>query len=120
MILDVNVNQKLETIFNDFKVDDICFPIFPIKAPNNNFQNYLTYNTYAKKPELFGDDIPVAVVAYGTIDLYCSGNYLKVVTEIKKILIKNDFIWNGDGVPDYEEDTKLYHYPINFIKESGD
>ena len=120
IVTDVKVNPIIEKVFKNFEVDNIKFPIFYKKSPHNNLKNYLTYYTYSTQPSLFGDDVPVASIAYGTIDVYSEGNYLKVVKEIKKKLIENNFTWNGDGIPDYEEDTKLNHYPINFIKESED
>lgn len=120
MKVDAVVNSKIEEIFKDFIINDILFPIFYLKSPENDLKDYLTYYTYNTQPNLFGDDVPVSSIVYGTIDVYSESNYLKVVTEVKKKLIENNFTWNGDGLPEYEEDTKLYHYPINFIKESED
>ena len=120
VVTDVNINSKIEDIFKDFKIGNITFPIFFRKSNDNTLSNYLTYYFYSTQPNEFADDIPVSVITYLTIDVYTTNNFLNVISEIKKKLIENDFTWNDDGIPDYEEDTKLYHYQINFIKESGD
>ena len=120
IVTDVNVNSKIEDIFKDFKIGNITFPIFFRKSNDNTLSNYITYYSYTTRPNVFADDIPVSAITYLTIDVYTTNNFLNVISEIKKKLIENDFTWNDDGIPDYEEDTKLYHYQINFIKESGD
>lgn len=51
------------------------------------------------------------------IDIYSEGNYLSIMSSIKKIMKENEWIWDGDSPEMYEEDTKLYHRTCTFIKE---
>lgn len=51
------------------------------------------------------------------IDIYSESNYLKLMSSIKKIMKENGWIWDGDSMEQYEEDTKLYHRTCTFVKE---
>lgn len=51
------------------------------------------------------------------IDIYSEGNYLKLMSSIKKIMKENEWMWQEDSIEMYEEDTKLYHRTCTFSKE---
>lgn len=114
----MNINTILEKVFKDFTFDDVEIPISP-NIYNGEASTYLTYYTYNTKPEEFADDLPIVEGTYGTLDIYSNKNYKALKNEVKKKLVKEcGFTWIQDGLEDYEEDTKLWHIPIDFFVES--
>lgn len=111
----MNINAILEKVFKDFTFEDEKIPISP-NIYNGKATTYLVYYTYSIVPEEFADDQPIVETTYGTIDIYSNKNYKKLKSEIKRKLVKEcGFTWTDDGFEDYEEDTKLWHCPINFM-----
>lgn len=114
----MNINAILERVFKNFTFDDVEIPISP-NIYNGEASTYLTYYTYNTKPEGFADDLPIVEGTYGTLDIYSNKNYKALKNEVKKKLVKEcGFTWIQDGLEDYEEDTKLWHVPIDFFVES--
>ena len=80
-------------------------------------KTYVVWTLLDETPLLASDDeiqyseVPV------DIDIYSEGNYLKLMSSIKKIMKENEWIWDGDSPEKYEEDTKLYHRTCTFVKE---
>ena len=114
----MNINPIIEKAFENFVVDGIKIPISPIKYKGDS-TTYLTYYTYLEQPEGFADDNPIVSGTYGTIDIFSKGNFKKIKKEVKKILKEQGFTWTGDEAETYEEDTGLFHVPVNFFVESG-
>lgn len=114
----MNINRIIEKVFKDFSFDGEKIPINP-NIYEGDATTYLTYYTYSTKPEGFADDLPIIEGTYGTLDIYSNKNYKKLKNEVKKKLVKEcGFTWIDDGLEDYEEDTKLWHIPINFFIEN--
>lgn len=65
----------------------------------------------ASDDEIDYSEVPV------DIDIFSEGNYLKLMSSIKKIMKENEWVWDGDSPEMYEEDTKLYHRTCTFKKE---
>lgn len=113
----MNINPIIEKAFENFVVDGIKIPISYMKY-KGDAKSYLTYYTYMTRPEGFADDVPVLVGTYATIDIFSKGNFKKILKEVKKILKENKFTWIDDEAEDYEENTGLFHVPVNFYMES--
>lgn len=110
----MNINEILEKVFKGFKFDGESIPISPNKY-TGDATTFLVYYTYATTPEGFADDLPKLEITSGTLDIYSNKNYKKLKNEVKRKLVKEcGFTWTGDDTEDYEEDTKLWHVPINF------
>lgn len=65
----------------------------------------------ASDDEIDYSEVPV------DIDIYSEGNYLKLMSSIKKIMKENEWTWDGDSTEMHEEDTGLYHRTCTFVKE---
>ena len=113
----MNINPIIEKAFENFVVDGVKIPISYMKYKGSE-STYLTYYTYLTKGESFADDVPVCVGTYATIDIFSKGNFKKVLKEVKRILKENGFTWIDDESEDYEENTGLFHIPVNFYMES--
>jgi len=115
----MNINPIIEQAFDDFKVDDLLIPIATIKY-TGNASTYLTYYTWLNQPEGFSDDKPFILGTYGTIDVYSKDNFKKIVKEVVKKLEEIGFTWTGNDAEIYEENTGLFHVPINFYIEANE
>ena len=107
----MNINPLIEKAFEEYKVP-IQYMTYDGKS-----DSYLTYYTWHDKGESFSDDDTEIDVAYGTIDIFSKSNFKKILEEVKEILKKNNFTVTDIASETYEEDTKLYHVPVNFCKE---
>ncbi len=110
----MNINAIIERVFKDFEFEGEKIPIAP-NIYKGDATTYLVYYTSSTIPEGFADDNPIVESTNGTLDIYSNKNYKKLKNEVKRKLVKEcGFTWTDDGYEDYEEDTKLWHIPINF------
>lgn len=111
----MNINAIIERVFKDFNFGGKDIPIAP-NVYTGEATTYLVYYTSSINPELFADDRPLGEATSGTIDLFSNGNYKALKNEVKRKIVEEcGFTWTGDEMEDYEEDTKLWHCPINFV-----
>lgn len=112
------INELIERIFTDFKVDGKSIPV-SFLVYNGKATTYVTYQQIHADDALGADDDIVAYVDYYDFDIYSKGNYISIVEAIKSILKANGFTWqpiksSGDF---YEPDTGYYHKTLNFAIE---
>ena len=111
------MNEELKTIFGDgIIVDGATFPMAHLRYRGKS-NRYGTWTLLAERPILSGDDEPLYSVVSVDVDVYCEGNYLSAITEIKRIMKQNGWLWVEDSVEMFEEDTGLYHKTSTFEKE---
>ena len=110
------MNSEIESIFKDFVVDGTSIPIEFLKYTGKS-TTYLTYCSLGEEPLSASDDeITDGLIQYD-IDIYSKGNYLNIIKEVKKKMKENNFMWTGDSLDMYEEDTNYYHKTVSFEKE---
>lgn len=112
------MNNLIETIFADFKVNNKNIPVSFLKYEGKQ-TTYITYENISIDGSLNGDDEVIGYFDYYDFDIYSKGNYFSIVREVKRILKEADFIWcpsmsSGDM---YEDDTGYYHKTLCFKKE---
>lgn len=112
------MNEELERIFNNFKVDNIEIPVSFLKY-NGKSNTYITYQETDKDNSLSADDEIINYVDFYDIDIYSKSNYLNIVNKIKSIMKENGWTWqpSRDSQDLFEEDTKLYHKTLCFAIE---
>lgn len=110
------MNSEIEKILAEFKVGNKNIP-FAFLRYKGKEKTYITYLEIENNPELSGDDEPLYSSSSYDFDIYSNGNYLTIVSELKKVMLAHDFIWVEDSPDMYEEDTGLYHKTITFAKE---
>lgn len=115
----MNINEVIERVFKDFTFDGEVIPIAPNEY-HGDATTYLVYYTYSINPEEFADDKPLATITSGTLDIFSNKNYKRLKNEVKRKLVQEcGFTWTGDGIEDYENDTNLFHCPIDFIVDDS-
>lgn len=110
------MNSEIETIFKDFKVNNIQIPI-EFFDYTGNAETYLTYQSIIDDPALAGDDEIIASIIQYDIDIFTKGNFLNILNEIKILMKNNGWMWLGDSPDMKEKDTGYFHKTATFGKE---
>ena len=111
------MNEEIKSIFGDnISVKSVSVPVAHLRYKGSS-KTFVTWTMLGERPVLSGDDEPLFSVASVDIDVYSNGNYLELITEIKRIMKENGWLWIEDSPEMYEEDTRLYHKTITFEKE---
>ena len=111
------MNEELKSIFGDaVTVGGVSVPVEHLRY-NGKELTFVTWTITGENPALSADNSPLYSVVAVDVDVFSNGNYLALVTEIKRLMLENDWVWKGDSPEMYEEDTELYHKTISFEKE---
>ena len=111
------MNNLIEKIFADFKVDDLSIPVSFLMYDGKS-TTYITYQNTSNDSTLSGDDEIIGYVEYYDFDIYTKGNFVKIVEKVKEILKANGFMWQpSQSSESYEEDTGYFHKTLCFAKE---
>ncbi len=98
------------------KILKLNVPVAHLKYKGKE-KTYVVWTLLDEEPSFSSDDEIQYSVVPVDIDIYSEGNYLSLMSSIKKIMKDNEWIWDGDSIEMFEEDTKLYHRTCTFIKE---
>lgn len=110
------MNEEIEKIFSDFKVDDVIIPVEHLKY-KGPLKTYVIWTILSELPGLNGNDDDLYSVIQIDFDVYSDSNYLNIVKKVKELMKENMWLWVEDSSEMQEEDTKLYHKTITFEKE---
>lgn len=111
------MNEELKSIFGDaITVDGVSVPTAHIKYKGKE-TTYVVWTIIGNAPALSGDDEQLYGIVTVDVDIYCKGNYLSVLKEVKRLMKLNEWIWTEDSTEMYEDDTRLYHITATFEKE---
>ena len=114
----MNINPLVENALAGLTYSGKLVPVSPIvnkekvKPPV-----YITYYTYLDQDEFFADDEPQGGNTYGTVDIYCKGNYKTLLSDVKTRLRAAGF-GTTTGPEQYEKDTELFHVSLDFNIEN--
>lgn len=116
------MNELIERIFANFTVDNVAIPVSYMFYEGHG-EPFIVYMQQDADKSLSGDDELIGYVDYYDLDVYATGNYLKIVDEVKKLMKSNGFVWQPSRTSQdfYETDTKYYHKTLNFayLKEEN-
>ena len=111
------MNEEVKSILGDnISVKSVTVPVAHLRYKGSS-KTFVVWTMLGERPVLSGDDEPLFSVASVDIDVYSNGNYLELITEIKRIMKENGWLWVEDSPEMYEDDTGLYHKTITFEKE---
>ena len=115
------MNELIETIFADFKVDNKVIPVNFLRY-NGKEETYITYQQIDIDGTLEADDEIIGYVDYYDFDIYSKSNYFNIVKELKKTLKENGFMWQPSKTSNdmFEDDTGYYHKTLCFAIERMD
>ena len=112
------MNELIETLLADFTVDDVSIPVAYMYYQGHG-EPYIVYMQQDADGSLTADDELQGYVDYYDFDVYAKGNYLNIITELKRILKEAGFVWqpSRSSIDMYETDTGYYHKTLNFAIE---
>lgn len=111
------MNKELKQIFGDaITANGKTVPVAHLRYKGKE-KNFVVWCITSERGELYADDALVGSVVSVDVDVYSNGNYVDVVTEIKRLMFNADWIWVEDGADMYEDETALYHKTLTFEKE---
>lgn len=111
------MNKELKKIFGDaITVDGVSVPTAHLKYKGKG-TTFVVWTITLERSVLSADDEVLYSIVSVDVDVYSKGNYLSVITEIKRLMKNNGWLWVEDSVEMYEDDTGLYHKAISFEKE---
>lgn len=112
------MNSLIKKIFADFKVDEKKIPVSFLKYSGKE-TTYITFQNIKIDNALVGDGEIIGYVDYYDFDIYSKSNYFKIVSEVKKIMKANGFMWQPSMSSEdmYEDDTGYYHKTLCFAIE---
>lgn len=111
------MNEEIKSIFGDaITVDGALVPAAHLRYKGKS-KTFVVWSILSARPVLSGDDEPLYSVTSVDIDIYSDGNYLNLITVIKRLMKENEWLWVEDSPEMYEDDTGLYHITITFEKE---
>ena len=112
------MNSLIETIFQNFIVDDKKIPVSFMRY-NGNKTTYITYMYYDSDNSFSGDDELLGWVDYYDFDIYSKGNYLNIIESVKSVMKQNGFMFQPSRSSQdmYEDDTGYFHRTLSFEKE---
>ena len=112
------MNEVIENIFKDFKVDGKNIPVAFLRY-NGKSTTYVTYQEMPADNSFSGDDELLGYVTYYDFDIYSKGNYLKVMESVKQLMKDNGWRWQPSlsSQDMFEDDTGYYHKTLNFAIE---
>ena len=111
------MNEELRQIYGDsISVKGVSVPCAHLRYRGKE-RTFVVWSIIGNSSALYADDELLYSAVTVDINVYSEGNYVDVITEIKRIMKENDWIWVEDSAEMYEEDTALYHKTITFTKE---
>ena len=111
------MNEELKTIFGDaITVGGVSVPTAHLRYKGKE-TTFVVWQITLERPVLSADDEVLYSIVSVDVNVYSKGNYLSVITEIKRLMKNNEWLWVEDSVEMYEDDTGLYHKAISFEKE---
>ena len=117
-----NVNELIESVFANFKVDNVSIPVNYMYYQGHG-EPYVVYMQQDADKSFSGDDELLGYVDYYDFDVYSKGNFFKIIETIKSLLKENGFIWQPSRSSQdmYEVETGYYHKTLNFaiLKEEN-
>lgn len=111
------MNAEIKSIFGEqIPIGNTSVPVAHLRYKGNS-KTFVTWSMLGERPSLSADDEQIFSVVSVDIDVFSNGNYSKLITEIKRRMKENDWVWVEDSLEMFEDDTGLYHLTITFEKE---
>lgn len=109
------MNSLIQTIFNDFTVDQVAIPVKFMNYKGHG-EPYVVYMQFDADNSFAGDDALMGYVDYYDFDVYSKGNFEAIIESIKDKLTENGFMFQPSktSMDMYEEETGYYHKTLCF------
>ncbi len=89
----------------------VCFQQY-----SGDAKTYITFFIYLNRPESHSDDEELSTGYYVQVDVWSKKDYGKLVDTVHKKMLAAGFV-KQSFYDLYEEDLKIYHKAMRFLKE---
>lgn len=109
------MNELIELIFKDFKVDNVSIPVVFVYYQGHG-EPYIVYMLQDADKSLSGDDDLIGYFEYYDFDIYSKSNFFSIIEAVKELLKQHGFIWcpSRSSQDMYEVETGYHHRTLNF------
>lgn len=90
-----------------------------LHAPELTGSPYIEYQIIADNGDLFEEGELTTGSVSIQVDIFTLGSYIEIRNAVKSVLAEKGYVYPGTGGFQslYEQETKLYHCVLRFIKE---
>lgn len=112
------IGDLIESTLSGLLYEETAVPIAHLKY-SGTARTYIRYYAYLDQDESFADDEPQDGRTYETVDIYSNKRdaLMELLPEVKSRLRSVGFSYLSAGPELYEDDSKMYHLPIDFYFE---
>lgn len=111
------MHEEVKSILgNVLKIKDKNIPVEHLHYTGTS-KTYVTWTLLEENPNFFANDEVLYSICPVDIDIFSDGNYLDILSEIKKKMLAKEWIWTGDSEEQFHEETGLYYRTCSFEKE---
>lgn len=103
----------LDTRITDIVGNNVYLNFKPEEKESNMF---IIYNIIDERPNTYVGNRALFTNYYIQIDIFTKGDFSEIMEVVKDILLEKDYYYT-EGFQSYEEDTKLFHAGLRFIKQ---
>lgn len=111
------MNSEIETIFENFTVDDVSIPI-EFEFYDGDADSYIVYSNSDNDSSYSGDDELLGYITYYDFEIYCTGNYFKILSNVISLMNQNGWQFEPSlsSADHYDRDTKMFNKTLCFGK----
>lgn len=112
----MNINPLIISALDGLTFGGKSVSVTPI-AYTGADTTYIIFSTYLDTDEAFADDSAIGGSSYGTVDIFCKGNFKTLLSTAKTKLRAAGFN-TTNGPEQYEKGTGFYHVSIDINIEN--
>ena len=111
------MNSEIETIFANFTVDSVSIPV-SFMFYDGDADSWIVYSNSDNDSSYSGNDEILGYVTYYDFEIYCKGNYFKILSQVISLMEENGWQFEPSlsSSDQYDRDTKIYSKTLCFAK----
>lgn len=111
------MNEEIETIFENFKVDDVSIPV-SFGFYDGDAETYIVYSNVDDDGSYSGDDDLLGYITYYDFELYSTKNYFAVARAVISLMKEAGWEFQPSlcSADLYDRDTKIFSKTLCFAK----
>ena len=111
------MNAEIETIFDEFTVDDVEIPV-AFMFYDGDEESWIVYSNVDNYHSYSGDDDLLGYVTYYDFEIYSKGNFMNIIKAVKALMLENGWSFqpSRSSQENYDRDTRVYSKTLCFAK----
>lgn len=111
------MNAEIETIFQNFTVDNVSIPV-SFAFYDGNADAYVVYSNSDDDGSYSGDDEMLGYITYYDFEIYSKGNFFSILSAVKAKMKEAgwEFQPSLSSADHYDRDTRIFSKTLCFAK----